>query len=123
MVPILASILIGVGVKVGLGLAATAAKKLMQSPGAAAATPSFGSFLKTDPSNPSTFARDAASGTGSPQPTARVPNDLPGRLTAERLHGLDPSVEAQRGFGGPALTTNWYDDGPLAVYRRVGQAP
>lgn len=123
MVPILASILIGVGVKVGLGLAATAAKKLMQSPGAAAARLSFGSFLKADQPTPSALARTDAAGAVSPQPPARVPYDLPGRLTAERLHGLDPSVEAQRGFGGPALTTNWYDDGPLAVYRRADQAP
>ena len=121
MAPILVSILVGVGVKVGLGLAATAAKKLIEPAGPAAAAPSFRSLLKGVPPTPR--ARPVAAGTVSIHPPPRVPYDLPGRLTAERLHGLALDVEARRGVPGSGLGASWDADGPLAAYRRLEPAP
>lgn len=120
MVPVVASILIGVGVKVGLGLAAAAAKKLMEPTAAAAGTASFPSLLKAG--SPAS-AGSAVPGSVSPQPLPRVPYDLPGRLAAERLHGLALDVAAHRGVPGPGLTASRHADGPLAAYRRLDQAP
>jgi hypothetical protein len=117
VVPVLASILIGVGVKVGLGLAATAAKKLMEPAAVSGGAQSFPSLLNASASA-SPSAPGAASGL-SAQPLARVPYDLPGRLVAERLHGIALDVQAHRGVPGPAL-----DAGDLlANYRRIKQAP
>ena len=122
MVPVLASILIGVGVKVGLGLAATAAKKFVE-PAAAPGADSFPSLLKTESPAPSALAGGAALTSPAAQSVARVPYDLPGRLAAERLHGLALDVAAQRGVPGPGLSAFHDPDGPLAAYRRLDQAP
>lgn len=114
--PLVASVLIGVGLKVGLGLAASAAKKLME-PAAGASPAAFPKLLEAE------SARGASPASLSTPPGARVPYDLPGRLAAEGLHGVALDAQAQRGFGGPPLISHRYDDGPLAAYRRMDQAP
>lgn len=120
MVPIVASLLIGVGVKFGVGLAATAVKKLME-PAASPAGGNFSSLLESDRPTSSALARGVEyPGAATP---ARLPHDLPGRLAAERLHGLALDAEARRSVPGPGFGAPYRVEDPLAAYRRLDQAP
>ena len=117
--PLVASLLIGVGVKVGIGLAASAAKKLMEPAATAPDAASFPSLLTARSRTAGVSAADGPPAIGPAQPLARLPYDMPGRLAAERLHGLALDVQAQRGVPGPVLTASRGVDGPLAAYRRL----
>lgn len=122
MVPIVASLLIGVGVKLGIGLAATAAKKLMEPAAASPAEGSFSSFLNSDRPTASALARGVDYPSAAVHSPARLPHDLLGRLAAEHLHGLALYAEAQRGVPGPGLGAPYPAKDPLAAYRRLDQA-
>lgn len=98
MVPILGSILVGIAVKVGLGLAASAAKKLLEgaSPAIEAKQPeSFANLLKTR-------AAEATPATSPPAEAARLPSDLAGRLAAEeRVRSLVLDVQMRHNLAAP----------------------
>ncbi len=98
MAPLIASLLVGVAVKVGVGLAATFAKKALDEAEAKEAQgPSFGNLLKAQ--------RGGAPGAGPGRELKRLsgPSDLSGRIASvERLQVLALDAQARQSLPGPS---------------------
>jgi hypothetical protein len=120
--PIVASLLIGVGVKVAVGLGATAVKKLMEPAAATPAAKDFSSLLEGERPGASALPRGVDAPAAATSAPVRLPHDLPGRLTAERLYGLALDAEGARSVPGPGFGAPYRPEDPLAAYRRVPQA-
>lgn len=89
MIPVLASLAVGVGVKLGLGLAASAAKRLLEpaSVSGVRRVDAFPVLLKS----PSAAA--PAGSTEPPRLASLLPDELPGRLVATYLPLTPPHTK------------------------------
>lgn len=119
MAPLLASFLIGVAVKIGVGLAASAAKNALDEANAKEALraqESFGNLLKAQ--RPGGAARGFSL---EARPLSRsVPSDLPGRIASvERLQVLALDAQARQSLPGPALSGSRQANAGVDAYRRL----